>query len=617
MSKIDVVKLSAYAETSYREYVQQGQEYVYYGKDNLYPQYLIDLYNSSPVHHALVISIATMIYGDGVQGDEAIQEWVLSNKFDDELRKTCLDLKLQGGFIWEVVWNSEGNKILSVNHSPFEQWRAGQMDEDGNITRMFHCIDWSQRNLHKITDWPIFNPLNSEDVQIIYCKPFTVGSMYYPKPDYIGAINWVEVDKQVSIFHNNNLQNGMTPGFSIHFKNGIPPKTERDEIRRDLERQLTGARNAGKFFMTFSDGADTAPDVKPFDVNNASEQFQFVSTESTDKIMIGHRVTSPALFGVKTEGQLGGSQEIADAQVIFNKNVVQPYRSIINDHLITVLRWSGIGNDVQVGASDTGEKEASVTESFTGIQVSSALEIIQRTKDGLLSVEQGRALLQTMLNFTAEAAAQAIPSQLLLRSNSPEISDEQSLAWLKYLETVGEKIGDEWELVEESEVEDPANEYQYHIGKVKLFRRFADPEMKSAIDTGLYKIRYRYSQNLSNESRLFCRNMVQNSKQGVIYRFEDIESMDGQVNTQFSPKGESSYSIWLYKGGAYCHHRWVRQVYVRKREGGKFLPNKGLDNDKRVSEAAASDAGVPFKDTSKDWNTAATRPIDLPNRGKL
>ena len=553
MSKIDVVKLSAYAETSYREYVQQGQEYVYYGKDNLYPQYLIDLYNSSPVHHALVISIATMIYGDGVQGDEAIQEWVLSNKFDDELRKTCLDLKLQGGFIWEVVWNSEGNKILSVNHSPFEQWRAGQMDEDGNITRMFHCIDWSQRNLHKITDWPIFNPLNSEDVQIIYCKPFTVGSMYYPKPDYIGAINWVEVDKQVSIFHNNNLQNGMTPGFSIHFKNGIPPKTERDEIRRDLERQLTGARNAGKFFMTFSDGADTAPDVKPFDVNNASEQFQFVSTESTDKIMIGHRVTSPALFGVKTAGQLGTSQELAEAQVIFNKNVLQPYRSIINDHLITVLRWSGIGNDVQVG----------------------------------------------------------------VKLSAANISDEQSLAWLNYLETVGEKIDDEWELVEESEVEDPANEYQYHIGKVKLFRRFADPEMKSAIDTGLYKIRYRYSQNLSNESRLFCRNMVQNSKQGVIYRFEDIESMDGQVNTQFSPKGESSYSIWLYKGGAYCHHRWVRQVYVRKREGGKFLPNKGLDNDKRVSEAAASDAGVPFKDTSKDWNTAATRPIDLPNRGKL
>jgi hypothetical protein len=345
----------------------------------------------------------------------------------------------------------------------------------------------------------------------------------------------------------------MTPGFSIHFKNGIPPKTERDEIRRDLERQLTGARNAGKFFMTFSDGADTAPDVKPFDVNNASEQFQFVSTESTDKIMIGHRVTSPALFGVKTAGQLGTSQELAEAQVIFNKNVLQPYRSIINDHLITVLRWSGIGNDVQVG----------------------------------------------------------------VKLSAANISDEQSLAWLNYLETVGEKIGDEWELVEESEVEDPANEYQYHIGKVKLFRRFADPEMKSAIDTGLYKIRYRYSQNVSNESRLFCRNMVQNSKQGVIYRFEDIESMDGQVNTQFSPKGESSYSIWLFKGGAYCHHRWVRQVYVRKREGGKFLPNKGLENDKRVSVGEAEDAGVPFKDTSKDWNTASTRPIDLPNRGKL
>jgi hypothetical protein len=478
---------------------------------------------------------------------------VLANKFDDELRKTCLDLKLQGGFIWEVIWNSEGNKILSVNHSPFEQWRAGEMDGDGNITTMHHSLDWAQKGRNPVTEWPVFNPINSDEVQIIYCKPFTVGSMYYPKPDYIGAINWIEVDKQVSIFHNNNLQNGMTPGFSIHFKNGIPPKIERDEIRRDLERQLTGARNAGKFFMTFSDGADTAPEVKPFDVNNASEQFQFVSTESTDKIMIGHRVTSPALFGVKTAGQLGGSQELADAQVIFNKNVLQPYRSVINDHLTTVLRWSGIGNDVQVG----------------------------------------------------------------VKLSAANISDQDSLAWLNYLETVGEKIGDEWELIEESEVEDPANEYQYHIGKVKLFRRFADPDMKSAIDTGLYKIRYRYSQNVSNESRLFCRNMVSNSKQGVIYRFEDIESMDGQVNTEFSPKGESSYSIWLYKGGAYCHHRWVRQVYFRKREGGKFLPNKGLDNDKRVSVAKAEDAGVPFKDTSKDWNKASTRPIDLPNRGKL
>ena len=90
-----------------------------------------------------------------------------------------------------------------------------------------------------------------------------------------------------------------------------------------------------------------------------------------------------------------------------------------------------------------------------------------------------------------------------------------------------------------------------------------------------------------------------------------------KINGEFAPQGKDKYNIWLYKGGAYCHHRWVRQVYFRKRSKGKFLPNKGLDNDKRVSVASAKRAGVPFKDVGEDWNTASTAPINTPSKGKL
>ena len=119
------LQLAKYVERSYEERPSQTGEFIQYGADNLFPQYLIDLYNSSPVHHALVRSIATMIYGDGLQGSTLAVAWAQSGDLDEEIRKTCIDLKLQGGFYWEIEWNLEHTQIKSIRHTPFEQWRQG------------------------------------------------------------------------------------------------------------------------------------------------------------------------------------------------------------------------------------------------------------------------------------------------------------------------------------------------------------------------------------------------------------------------------------------------------------------------------------------------------------
>ena len=127
---MELVKLKEYEERSYAE-APSKEGYVNYGDDNLFPQYLIDLYKSSATHNALTTSIAYMIFGDGVQADtlEArlkIQEWGL----DDEVRKACLDLKIQGGFALEVVYSLDRTTISKVRHCPFENIRSAEVDED-------------------------------------------------------------------------------------------------------------------------------------------------------------------------------------------------------------------------------------------------------------------------------------------------------------------------------------------------------------------------------------------------------------------------------------------------------------------------------------------------------
>jgi hypothetical protein len=559
---IENINLGKYTEPSYQETLNRSG-WVEYGKDNLFPNYLIDLYNSSAVHHALVDSIAYMIYGQGIQLTGEAQLQIEAWGLNEEIRKACLDLKLQGGYYLQVSYSLDRSYIKSVEHIPFEYIRAGAMQENGTVPYYYHCLDWE--NYRKVGVTPIcsfdVNKKNDHPVQILAVKPFSIGAIYYPKPDYMGSINWIEIDKQVAIYHNNNLNNGMAPSMAIHWKNGVPPKEERRQIRQDIERQMTGAHNAGKFFMTFSDGADQAPSIEPFDLSQASEQYQFLSEESTAKIMIGHRVTSPALFGVKTAGQLGGTEELKTASQLFNINVIEPYRDIINQSIQRLLRVN---------------------------------EINERPK------------IQGLVLFESQ-------------KKKPFLSEEEGNTWLSYLEAVGEKIDlEEWELIEETKVTDNEEEAKLHQEPVKYFKRYADPDLKSLVDSGLYKVRYRYSRNISDKSRTFCKNMVANSKGGVVYRYEDIIEM-GQagVNSEFSPRGQSTYNIWEWKGGAYCHHYFYRQVYVRKRDKGRFLPNEGLDNDKEISTSEARVAGLPFKDKALDYDQANTRPIDTPNRGKL
>jgi hypothetical protein len=541
---MELIQLNQYEERSYRETANK-MGFVNYGDDNLFPQYLVDLYHSSATHNALSTTIAMMIFGEGfdattLDGRLAFDQWNLN----DELRKACLDFKIQGGFALEVNWSIDRTTIANVSHLPFENIRSGFVNEDEKVEYYYYSKDWNDKR-EEPSEICTFNPERNIEhpTQILYVKPFSPGSFYYPKPDYVGSINYIELDKEIGVYHINNMKNGMSPSFSIHFKNGIPPQEERNRIRMDIERQLSGASNAGKFIVTYSDDPDRKPDFEPFQLSDAHNQYQFLSEEVTSKIMVGHRVTSPQMFGVAVPGKLGGGGELAEASELFEKNVIAPARQVVTEAVKTLLNAAGLDSQLVQLSEDKGCCELS--------------------------------------------------------------SDEVNLdGCVDYLTDKGEEMSDEWELIDESPVDydlEKARDAMWAFASVPS----SNPNGKSEQDTEIIKVRYTYAPKSTQESsRSFCKKMV---NAGKVYRKEDIEAASLRaVNPGLGAGGKDTYDLFLFKGGARCHHFWSRQTYLRK-------------NNKKISVNQAKklirEAGVDAKRLPENDKRVAQRPIDMPNEG--
>ena len=644
MSNIQQIALSRYIPTEAIE-KENRSGWIDYGNDNLYPQYLINLYYNSPIHNALTNSIAFMIEGQGT-----------GTILDSALQGISFDLKLQGAFVAEVIWSMDFTRVVKINHLPFENCRLAYDKEEEEITGIWYSKDWrnSRSKKGKPEFIPAFNPSQAQEQprQVIYAHGMMAGSSYYPKPDYFGALNYIELSHQMGMYHVNNILNGLFPSFIINFLNGIPQKEEREAIRREWEERLSGASNAGKFLMTFNEDPARTPDIQAFPLSDADKQYQFLSEETAKQIMVGHRVVSPLIHGIRESNGFGSNKdEMLVGMEIFNNQVVKPYQRIIEDVFTPILgdveiKMNSVFDEAIVIDStspidviDTpsttdpnavAEKVSDVT--YNGAQIASALEIVASVSAGTLTQEQAivflvqflgldvdvaKSMFQTGGDAVAKLSAQK-KKVVTKKSKSADvkISKEQSEAWLQHLREKAEYINEEeWQLLSDEEVTNPDDEEKFRSEFMSV-RGYAKPNEKSEEkDTGLYKVRYYYSKNFTYKdgeivTRDFCQEMVALSKLGALFRYEDIIQMgDAGVNGEFAPQGSSNYSIWRWKGGVYCRHAFFRKVFMRKRQGGKFLPNDGLKNDKVVTGAIANEL-FPKGEES-------IRPNDTPSRGSL
>lgn len=507
------VSLSAYTPFEYTE-SKNRKGWVEIGPNNDWPDYLIDLYNESATHHALCNSLAYWIYGKGF-APSPLDKYM----FNKVLLKLCIDFKIGGyGFV-EVVWN--GTTPREINHMPFELIRPAERI-GRKIPYYWYSDNWDDLRKSPPREIHLFNPdpkyVAKYPIQIIPIMPFSPGSFYFPKPDYIGAIEYVELEKRIGTFHNSAIKNGLAPSYTIVLPNGKPDPEEQAGIERTIKNQLSGEQNAGSVMIFYTDLGEQAPTIEAVQLNDADKQYQFLSTESSEKIMIGHRVVSPMLFGLKNNTGLGSNaDELVQAERIMMGQVINPVRDTILDYLKPFTDYFGFTPNWQNAESFIVPKQL-------------------------------------------PTPTQPAPAQL----SSHEMSDSDTHAISSYLDERGEVIDeDEWELITCDPVDydndiEPSIKFAVQLASVPS----SNPNGASEQDNELFKVRYGYAPRQTSNSRQFCIKMVAANK---VYRKEDIQAAgDRAVNPGFGIDGASTYDIWLYKGGPWCSHYWERKIYLRK-----------------------------------------------------
>ena len=556
------VQMSNYTSPVVKEI--RGKDWVEYGEDNNYFQYLIDIYNGSPTNNACINGISQMIYGRGLdaldKSDlEAYAKFLALIK-PDCVQKLINDFYLLGQGALQVIYNIDHTEILEVEHFPTETLRSGKANYEGVVDFYYYFYDWSKlKRTDKPEPIPAFGTSTNGN-EILYIKPYKSGYYYYSPTAYQGGVQYAELEEEISNYHLNNILNGLAPSMLINFNNGVPDEDMQQTIEDDIKRKYQGTSNAGRFILAFNDKADQAATLEAVQLSDAHNQYQFLSDESTRKIMLAHRVVSPMLLGIKDNTGLGNNaDELMTASTLMDNIVVRPYQDLIIQGFQKILNFNKI----------------SLKLYFKTLQ---PLEFVDLEN----AVSKEQIIEETGQNFS-------------------KISDDMYESIMAQLQ--GEEIGDEWELIASI----PAGEEEHYFNNLFKFAAQIQPTgSESWQDNDLWKIRYSYAGNPSPE-REFCKLMLGNN---LYYRYEDLDR-DLTVNPGFGPRGAADYNIWLYKGGANCKHFWMRNIFLRK-DNGKISVNQAIKMINDMDPKDRAKYRLPINDPK-----VAKIPYDMPNHGYL
>lgn len=588
MDNVHILSLSAYNSPTITE--SKNKEFVEYGVDNNYFQYLIDRFLYSNTNHAIITGVANMIYGKGIDATDSNRKpneyaQMMSILKKDCLRKVALERKLLGMAAMQVIYLN--GKVKSVEHFPMHTLRAEKCNDKGEIEAWFYHHDWSNyRKGDVLKRIPAFKFGNGKEVELYVIKPYVSGYHYYTPIDYSGALPYATLEQEISDYLINDVMNGFSGTKVINFNNNIPPEEKRQEVANEVKRKLTGSKG-DKVIVSFNASAENKTTVDDIPLNEAPAHYQYLSTECFEKLIVGHRVTSPMLLGIRdTGGGLGNNaDEIETATRLFDNIVIRPYQLEIIEALDEILSVNGIALNLYfktiqpLDFIDVNTLNAETKEEETGVKMSKVCCSSDNTLDD-------------------------------------EIAND--------LIDLGETPNENWLLIDESEVDydtdDAENELlnkepkQSLLSKVYNFvstgsaRPNAKSEQDENIDGIRFITRYVYAGEISADSRLFCKKMKEADK---IYRKEDIIRMSEQaVNKGWGPRGADTYSIWLYKGGGACHHRWNKQVYAS-------FEGVNIDVNSPKARIIAGAKAAEYGYIVKNEELVSKRPIDMPNKGFL
>ena len=609
--KLHAINLASYTKPQIIE--QKNRDWVEYGADNNYYQYLIDRYNGSPTNNAIINAVSDLIYGKGIDATDSSKKpseyaQMRSLIHGDCLQKVAGDLKLMGQAAFQVIYTKQGRQVAQVEHMPIQTLRAEKMGDEGDIEGYYYCADWTKlKPNEKPERYSAFGTSN-DAIEILVIRPYKAGYYYYSPVDYQGGIPYAELEEEVANYHINNIKNGLSPSMMINFNNGVPDEEERMEIERKIREKFSGSSNAGNFILAFNESKELAATIDAVPLSDAPAQYEFLSGEAMQKLMVAHRVTSPMLLGIKDNSGLGNNaEEIETATLLFDNTVIRPFQNMIIKSVEQILAVNGINLDLYfktLQPLEFTDRSASVTKEETEKETGEKLSAQdcgckQELKDkddpcweGYVMVGHKMKDGKKVPNCVPEESLEANADALL------EFGEDEDL--------------ENWELVDERDVDyeqEEALDKMIGLASTGAARPNAKSQQDGSNAAGeQFRVRYQYSPlKAGANSRSFCKKMVSAKK---IYRKEDIVRMETlSVNAGFGPNGSDNYSIWLYKGGARCNHKWVRKTYMWK-DGVR--PDVNNPNAETISTTKARSKG--FRPPANE-NKVSIAPNKMKNKG--
>ena len=597
MNDLRIVNLSTYTTPDIVE--KSNKEWVSYGSDNNYFKYLIDRYNGSPTNNAIINGISEMIYGrglDALNSNKKPEQYakMISLFHKDMVRKLCYDLKLMGQCAMQVIYSKDRKTVAQVEHIPVENLRAEKCNENGKIEAYYYADDWSKvKNVGHTTRIPAFG-CSSENIEIIYVKPYRAGYKYYSSPDYAGGLQYAELEQEISNYHLNNILNGLAPSMLINFNNGTPNAEERQALENRIYQKFSGSSNAGKFILAFNDNPESAATIEPIQLSEAHQQYQFLSDESSKKVMVAHRVVSPMLLGIKDNSGLGNNaDELKTASTLMDNTVIRPFQMLLIDAFDSVLAYNQMSLKLYFKTLQPLEftdlenvEDDETREEETGVKLAKELpnEVGSKIADELIDLGQDE-------------------SELLAEYDLVDVSEVD----YELDDELDEVITDLNTEPEETTLSKIWNFVSTGVARPKSKSK-QDGKSKQESQKGVeFLVRYTYApKKYSSNSRDFCKKMIDADK---VYRKEDIIAMGKKpVNAGFGKGGSETYSIWLYKGGARCQHKWFRKTYQVK--NGKQTEitsgqakSKGFKFPKNAQKVPVAPKDMKYKGyTAEYWN---------------
>lgn len=319
--------------------------YIKYGENNDYPDYIVDLYNKSSKHSAIIKSKVHYITGNGWAGEPDAQSFIekanRTESLNDLTRKVSLDIEIFGGAFLEIIWDLSGN-LAEIWHCDYTKMRTNK-----DNTQYWYKEDWKDNKV-KPEVITAFNPKQPKGKQILYVKEYRPNIGIYGLPSYFAALNYIESDIEVSKHILGNAQTGFSASKLITLPNGEPNDEEKRNVDNRIRKTYSGA-DGKKYMIAFVNDISRKPVIDDLGTSDLTkEDFGKIDELIQTNIFSGHQVTTPSIMGIAEAGKLGTRTEMRDGYEIFKNTYVNAKQMHLESIFNMLAKYKGVTSEIKI-----------------------------------------------------------------------------------------------------------------------------------------------------------------------------------------------------------------------------------------------------------------------------